>query len=83
MALVYFLHCFSWSHHFMTSEIFFSFPQQMNDWEVSTKGTYLDEEPQEIQSLTLEVPILHMAIVDVSGFFPHLCQCLRLDESIL
>ncbi|KAI8437771.1 hypothetical protein MSG28_012004 [Choristoneura fumiferana] len=41
--------------------------RQASDWEMSAKGTYLDDEPQEIQPLTLEVPILHMAIVDTLG----------------
>lgn len=30
-----------------------------------TEYTYLDDEPQEIKPLNLEVPILHMAIIDV------------------
>lgn len=30
-----------------------------------TEYTYLDDEPQEIKPLKLEVPILHMAIIDV------------------
>lgn len=34
-----------------------------------TEYSYLDEEPQEIKPLKLEVPILHMAIVDVSFIF--------------
>ncbi|XP_049884508.1 uncharacterized protein LOC126379736 [Pectinophora gossypiella] len=34
---------------------------------VPTERTYLDEEPQEIKPLKLEVPILHMAIVDTRG----------------
>lgn len=29
--------------------------------------TYLDEDPQEIKPYEFEVPILHMAIIDVSG----------------
>ncbi|XP_031769251.2 uncharacterized protein LOC113519125 [Galleria mellonella] len=34
---------------------------------VPTDYTYLDDEPQEIKPLKLEVPILHMAIVDTLG----------------
>ncbi|KAG6443540.1 uncharacterized protein LOC115455987 [Manduca sexta] len=34
---------------------------------VPTAYSYLDEEPQEIKPLKLEVPILHMAIVDTLG----------------
>lgn len=29
--------------------------------------SYLDEDPQEIRPYEFEVPILHMAIIDVSG----------------
>ncbi|XP_022815646.1 uncharacterized protein LOC111348936 isoform X3 [Spodoptera litura] len=34
---------------------------------VPTEYSYLDEEPQEIKPLRLEVPILHMAIIDTLG----------------
>ncbi|XP_050556335.1 uncharacterized protein LOC118278109 isoform X1 [Spodoptera frugiperda] len=34
---------------------------------VPTDYSYLDEEPQEIKPLRLEVPILHMAIIDTLG----------------
>ncbi|PZC80232.1 hypothetical protein B5X24_HaOG215038 [Helicoverpa armigera] len=34
------------------------------NWQVPTEYSYLDEEPQEIKPLKLEVPILHMAIID-------------------
>lgn len=34
---------------------------------VPTEYSYLDEEPQEIKPLKLEVPILHMAIIDTLG----------------
>ncbi|XP_053615798.1 uncharacterized protein LOC128678353 isoform X1 [Plodia interpunctella] len=34
---------------------------------VSKEFSYLDEEPQEIKPLKVEVPILHMAIVDTLG----------------
>ncbi|XP_028027840.1 uncharacterized protein LOC114241245 [Bombyx mandarina] len=34
---------------------------------VPTDFSYLDEEPQEIKPLKLEVPILHMAIIDTLG----------------
>ncbi|KAJ8709043.1 hypothetical protein PYW07_008869 [Mythimna separata] len=33
--------------------------------QVPTEYSYLDEEPQEIKPLKIEVPILHMAIIDV------------------
>lgn len=36
------------------------------NWQVPTEYSYLDDEPQEIKPLKLEVPILHMAIIDVS-----------------
>ncbi|RVE39923.1 hypothetical protein evm_015427, partial [Chilo suppressalis] len=36
-------------------------------WQVPTEYSYLDEEPQEIKPLKLEVPILHMAIIDTLG----------------
>uniref|UniRef100_A0A2H1VE71 SFRICE_018305 n=1 Tax=Spodoptera frugiperda TaxID=7108 RepID=A0A2H1VE71_SPOFR len=35
--------------------------------QVPTDYSYLDEEPQEIKPLRLEVPILHMAIIDTLG----------------
>ncbi|XP_059046893.1 uncharacterized protein LOC131842369 [Achroia grisella] len=35
--------------------------------QVPAEYSYLDDEPQEIQPLKLEVPILHMAIVDTQG----------------
>uniref|UniRef100_A0A2A4JWE9 Uncharacterized protein n=1 Tax=Heliothis virescens TaxID=7102 RepID=A0A2A4JWE9_HELVI len=34
---------------------------------VPTEYSYLDDEPQEIKPLKLEVPILHMAIIDTLG----------------
>ncbi|CAK1593692.1 unnamed protein product [Parnassius mnemosyne] len=34
---------------------------------VKTERSYLDEEPQPIPPLKLEVPILHMAIIDTRG----------------
>ncbi|XP_075984912.1 uncharacterized protein LOC142982337 isoform X2 [Anticarsia gemmatalis] len=34
---------------------------------VPTEYSYLDEEPQEIKPLKIEVPILHMAIIDTLG----------------
>lgn len=34
-----------------------------------TEYTYLDEDPQDIEPLELEIPILHMAIVDVSAYY--------------
>ncbi|XP_004923306.1 uncharacterized protein LOC101744974 isoform X2 [Bombyx mori] len=34
---------------------------------IPTDFSYLDEEPQEIKPLKLEVPILHMAIIDTLG----------------
>ncbi|XP_050355227.1 uncharacterized protein LOC126776619 [Nymphalis io] len=37
------------------------------NWQVPSEYSYLDEEPQEIKPLKLEVPILHMAIVDTLG----------------
>ncbi|XP_021187256.1 uncharacterized protein LOC110374045 isoform X1 [Helicoverpa armigera] len=37
------------------------------NWQVPTEYSYLDEEPQEIKPLKLEVPILHMAIIDTLG----------------
>ncbi|KAJ0172360.1 hypothetical protein K1T71_012333 [Dendrolimus kikuchii] len=37
------------------------------NWQVPTEYSYLDDEPQEIEPLKLEVPILHMAIVDTLG----------------
>ncbi|CAG4987655.1 unnamed protein product [Colias eurytheme] len=36
-------------------------------WQVKTEHSYLDEEPQEIKPFKLEVPILHMAIIDTLG----------------
>ncbi|KAJ8711612.1 hypothetical protein PYW08_008566 [Mythimna loreyi] len=35
--------------------------------QVPTEYSYLDEEPQEIKPLKIEVPILHMAIIDTLG----------------
>ncbi|XP_047537673.1 uncharacterized protein LOC125071461 isoform X1 [Vanessa atalanta] len=37
------------------------------NWQVPNEYSYLDEEPQEIKPYKLEVPILHMAIVDTLG----------------
>ncbi|XP_063832211.1 uncharacterized protein LOC135081449 isoform X1 [Ostrinia nubilalis] len=37
------------------------------NWQVPTEYSYLDDEPQEIKPLKLEVPILHMAIIDTLG----------------
>ncbi|CAH4034801.1 uncharacterized protein LOC123710832 isoform X1 [Pieris brassicae] len=37
------------------------------NWQSANEYTYLDEEPQEIKPYELEVPILHMAIIDTLG----------------
>ncbi|CAH0732037.1 unnamed protein product, partial [Brenthis ino] len=37
------------------------------NWQVSNEDSYLDEEPQEIKPLKLELPILHLAIIDALG----------------
>ncbi|XP_026317762.1 uncharacterized protein LOC113228616 isoform X2 [Hyposmocoma kahamanoa] len=37
------------------------------NWYLPPDYTYLDEEPQEIKPLKLEVPVLHMAIIDTRG----------------
>ncbi|KAM3960818.1 uncharacterized protein ACR2FA_005128 [Aphomia sociella] len=39
----------------------------LEKWRLRRVPTYLDDEPQEIKPLKLEVPILHMAIVDTKG----------------
>ncbi|CAK1545729.1 unnamed protein product [Leptosia nina] len=37
------------------------------NWQTASDYTYLDDEPQEIKPYKLEVPILHMAIIDTVG----------------